>query len=675
MVHLTAFSERDIGNRERLEDYAITEFIITPAGLQLQIALVCDGAGGGDAGEMAARLTARSIVDHMKVSTEQNIPRLLMDAVTDANQLVYSELRGGGTSTVGVVAIHTEDPTAPNGRLFIASVGDSYLCLMRDNELVRLNIDHTLANEYVYAGQMSLSEAKRLENADYPTRVIGVNPDIQVDIGFYVERGNSFVNSQRAFNIGKKGLVLKEGDSIFAATDGIFRLGEDSRKSFVRREELLRHALDDNVEHAVQSILRYGASRRPDDNLALAMVYVPSRNRHPVRLSSGMSRRQRLGFGIFAFIALLLIIFFGSNFVGSQLDNRNAQSTQDTISLIAVRLSQTPTHTPTATPSPTATPTFTPTIRPTVVVVNQVGFQHFQSSQDNAKPSKPVFIGNPISDQAANYAIIEGLNAEALPNTYQAANIFLQPESAIQLDNVNNQASIENMEILLFPNSDIFVNSGNFWQGGVEVSILMNAGIQFEAQASCIAAKEITPNLDELDTPEKVVFTCFTGDENSCQYLLPGSQPVTMSIGQRYLLDIDNLELIESGDIIYEEVKSYYDTVFNLTGDASKADCLEAYLDSDGDTIPYPLDECEFEAGTQETGGCPDSDNDGLRDNIDQCPTAGDRNAIDETGCLLNTATPLPDSDGDGLNDALDLCPFRSGEEDLFGCPASTETP
>ena len=92
--------------------------------------------------------------------------------------------------------------------MFIASVGDSYVCLIRDGQLIRLNIEHNLANEYIYAGQMSVAEARRLDNAAYPTRVLGVNPEIQVDIGFYAEKGKNF-------NIGKVGMALQEGDTIF----------------------------------------------------------------------------------------------------------------------------------------------------------------------------------------------------------------------------------------------------------------------------------------------------------------------------------------------------------------------------------------------------------------------------------------------------------------------------
>jgi protein phosphatase len=166
--------------------------------------MVCDGAGGGEAGELASRLTARTILEFLEISAETNIPKLLVKAVGRANRVVYSELRGAGTSTVSLVVVDLND--GPHGRMYLASVGNSRIYLMRDGRLVRLNIDHTLGNEYVYAGQMSFAEGARLENADYVTRVIGINTDVQPDIGFYAERGKAFVNAYRAFRIGQKGM-------------------------------------------------------------------------------------------------------------------------------------------------------------------------------------------------------------------------------------------------------------------------------------------------------------------------------------------------------------------------------------------------------------------------------------------------------------------------------------
>src|SRR5690349_21383060 len=138
MAQITAFSDRDITTRERLEDYAADDVVKTAGGLSLQVAMVCDGAGGGEAGELAARLTSRTIIEFLQISTEANIPKLLVKAVEKANQVVYSELRGTGTSTLALIAIDLSDSTA-SGRMYIANVGNSRIYIVRDGHMARLN--------------------------------------------------------------------------------------------------------------------------------------------------------------------------------------------------------------------------------------------------------------------------------------------------------------------------------------------------------------------------------------------------------------------------------------------------------------------------------------------------------------------------------------------------------
>lgn len=82
--------------------------------------------------------------------------------------------------------------------------------------------------------------------------------------------------------------------------------------------------------------------------------------------------------------------------------------------------------------------------------------------------------------------------------------------------------------------------------------------------------------------------------------------------------------------------------------------------DSDGDGISDKDDECPLVPGLAQFKGCPDTDGDGIPDNTDKCPyVAG---TAEREGC------PVPDKDGDGFADDVDRCP------DVFsktndGCP------
>ena len=479
MAQITAFSDRDITTRERLEDYAADDIVTTAGGLSLQVAMVCDGAGGGEAGELAARLTSRTIIEFLQISTEANIPKLLVKAVEKANQVVYSELRGAGTSTLALIAVDLGDGT-PFGRMYIASVGNSRIYIVRDGHMARLNIDHTLANEYVYAGQMSFEEASHLENADYVTRAIGINTEVQVDIGFYAERGKAFVNSRRAFRIGQKGMVLKEGDTIFAASDGMFEFNPTDNKPYVQDDEFLRHAMEDDVERAGRALMRHAAARHPDDNTSISLLFVPSRARKPVSAVSELSRRQKVGLISASTLLLLLIAFFGVNAFTTGTAARDLQDKQTAIAQIAIQLSYTPTASPTATATATATPTPTPTIRPTLAAQDQVGVQYFLTN-----PSVPVLTRKLYFSPEINFLLLVG--EQARPPTRPEyptrptciCRTIRWSKSAVWI----TLPGRESLDSVLYPQGDMYSNTGDFRNGGVEVALQQNASIKFNAES------------------------------------------------------------------------------------------------------------------------------------------------------------------------------------------------
>ncbi|MBC7884674.1 MAG: hypothetical protein H7X99_04325, partial [Saprospiraceae bacterium] len=73
--------------------------------------------------------------------------------------------------------------------------------------------------------------------------------------------------------------------------------------------------------------------------------------------------------------------------------------------------------------------------------------------------------------------------------------------------------------------------------------------------------------------------------------------------------------------------------------------------DSDNDGIIDELDLCPNAFGSREMNGCPDKDGDNIADYLDKCP---DQNGLKEfNGC--------PDSDADGVSDNEDECPKVAG--------------
>ncbi|MEM9458199.1 MAG: OmpA family protein [Myxococcota bacterium] len=86
-------------------------------------------------------------------------------------------------------------------------------------------------------------------------------------------------------------------------------------------------------------------------------------------------------------------------------------------------------------------------------------------------------------------------------------------------------------------------------------------------------------------------------------------------------------------------------------------------VDTDGDGIFDPDDQCPNEPGVPEYDGCPipDTDGDGILDPDDQC--------VDEPGVPEYDGCPIPDTDGDGILDPDDKCVDEPGVPEYDGCP------
>ena len=129
----------------------------------------------------------------------------------------------------------------------------------------------------------------------------------------------------------------------------------------------------------------------------------------------------------------------------------------------------------------------------------------------------------------------------------------------------------------------------------------------------------------------------------------------------------------------------YYPTSTDYLDDISAASGNDSYLfglvgvsyalsstpDSDNDGVPDNFDQCpETTAGVRvDEFGCPiDIDNDRVPDYLDKCSNTPTGVAVDSIGCPK-------DSDNDGIADYLDRCPETpvNIKVDTFGCPFDSD--
>lgn len=145
---------------------------------------VADGMGGTSAGHIAARIAVDEVADHLlEISKKRHIASSdIVEAITSANLVVhergqiYTDFQGMGTTLVSIVV---NDYKATLGH-----VGDSRAYLLRKKKLSRMTRDHSVVQELVDRGELTLEQARVAHNRNIVTRCIGpfahVEPEITV---------------------------------------------------------------------------------------------------------------------------------------------------------------------------------------------------------------------------------------------------------------------------------------------------------------------------------------------------------------------------------------------------------------------------------------------------------------------------------------------------------------
>lgn len=179
MTRLVGGAHTDVGQvRSNNQDAALS----AP---QSVIYAVADGMGGHRGGEVASALALEALSRQLRTLSAVALESVetLVDAVLSANERVFEEARsntdlfGMGTTLCAVALVGR----APSQQVAVVNVGDSRVYVLHDGELVQLTEDHSLVQSLVRDGQLTADEAAVHPQRNILTRVIGVEPDVEVD--------------------------------------------------------------------------------------------------------------------------------------------------------------------------------------------------------------------------------------------------------------------------------------------------------------------------------------------------------------------------------------------------------------------------------------------------------------------------------------------------------------
>jgi len=143
-------------------------------------AVLADGVGGQNAGDVASRLVVSVLESHLRAVCDGDAGHVLAEAVREANALIHGQAlanpvhAGMGSTVVAVLFLPCE--------AMVAHVGDSRFYRLREGRLEALTVDHSLVQELVSGGFLTPEEARASGHRNVITRALGSASDVAVEV-------------------------------------------------------------------------------------------------------------------------------------------------------------------------------------------------------------------------------------------------------------------------------------------------------------------------------------------------------------------------------------------------------------------------------------------------------------------------------------------------------------
>ena len=208
-------------------------------------AVVCDGMGGANAGNVASELAVRHISEYVIRSYRDGMDmtdteKTLKNAIVSANISLYdkavnnAELAGMGTTAV---AAFVKDGTA-----VIAHVGDSRIYLV-NGEIKQLTRDHSVVQSLIESGKITPEDAKVHPRKNVITRALGAEENVAVDSDC---------------------LNLSNGDTLLLCSDGLTNFLDDN--------DILKVFQNNDISAVAERLVEEANENGGGDNITVVTV-------------------------------------------------------------------------------------------------------------------------------------------------------------------------------------------------------------------------------------------------------------------------------------------------------------------------------------------------------------------------------------------------------------------
>jgi protein phosphatase len=260
-LYVAAVTHPGLAGRSNEDRYAVSSYQVSETDPTPSIfAILSDGIGGHQAGEVAAEMAVETI-SHMVAQSSVRHPLATLDHAIQVTSDAIAMKAKDDTQRLGM-GTTCACAWVVGRQLFIASVGDSRIYLLRNGNLMQLTVDHTWVQEAVEKGILKPEEARNHPNVHVIRRYLGSSKTPRADTRLRLAKNES--DTQARSN---QGLDLLPGDLLLLCTDGLTNVVENAEIEPVVR------GLD--IQSAAQALVDLACARQGKDNITVVLMLVP----------------------------------------------------------------------------------------------------------------------------------------------------------------------------------------------------------------------------------------------------------------------------------------------------------------------------------------------------------------------------------------------------------------
>lgn len=227
------------------------------------LAVVCDGMGGHQAGEVASRIAVETLQEQLANLMDPDPRPRLEAALLHANESIIAHASEHGQRGMGTTAITA---FVRGDRAYVALIGDSRAYHVRGGRVLTRTRDHTRVESRIQMGEITEAEARDHPESGILTRALG---------------HRKMANRQplRA-DVLPEPLALRQGDALVLSSDGLHDLVED--------DEIAEIVAGLSPADAAERLVALALDRGGHDNVTVIVITAGERAAPPASVPAPM---------------------------------------------------------------------------------------------------------------------------------------------------------------------------------------------------------------------------------------------------------------------------------------------------------------------------------------------------------------------------------------------------